>query len=341
MQQTPAYKLLSQLNDALGPEHVLKVINEKVAPVSNKYTRNSLWYWINSKQKRRNIPEQVKAVVVDAAFRHLTPWGDFIVEDPPTLVRSVIDLLRRSDRDQKEALDVAHRLYNSCNQEEATSKVRLAAIIGIIYRMEDDLNESENWFTTAVEQSIRHSPDLFSRYRTSLLNIQRDKVDVEKRVGNLNFAEYKEKLMQFYREQQAVLVKSNRPKDQALAMKHLLRLCSLLCDERHFDEVLTAARQNKGFGETPEDRDASLLDLFSIENDKDGDFVNVRGRFRGYLDLKNSVSHKNKKRKKLASRVMAILLPVIIAIPVLSSVPNELAKPLHLAGGNLAGRSSG
>jgi hypothetical protein len=259
------------------------------------YSRGHASLW---KRGKRSIPDNVGEVIIDEAFKRLTPWGDFTVENCYGPVNWVLNLLRNPDTKQDEPLDMAIRLYNSCNpNHEAENMARLAAIIGILFRLDNDLENSEKWFTIAVNTANKSARNLYFRYKTSLLNIQRNMVDIERRSGCVNLLDYYHKLDIFFSEQEQIFHKSETLSDKVLALKHLLRISSLRDDESSFTKYATEARKPNYFGDTLEQSDKALAELFSKENDEDGDFVNARASFKICIEIMHAARAITVRRK--------------------------------------------
>jgi hypothetical protein len=178
------------------------------------------------------------------------------------------------------ALDMATRLYRSCENNERETKARLGALTGILYRMKGDIAEAEYWFSLARADA---PPHLVKRYTTNLLSIRREKLDRAK--AALTSADHEAGLREIYEQQKKILGKPIAEHDEYLALQHCLRLTSELNDEEAFGGHLKTARMHKGFGKTPNERDKSLLVFFALQHDEDGDFTNARGSFKCYLEF--------------------------------------------------------
>ena len=122
------------------------------------------------------------------------------------------------------------------------------------------------------------------RYKTNLLNIRREIRFQERNRKLISEPTYLECLKTLLAEQRDVLGTVKSDGDRTLALKHCLRITSLLDDRRGFAYYLCEARKCKGFGPTPEERDRALARYMSADHDQDGDFANAR-EYRCIMEL--------------------------------------------------------
>ena len=135
-----------------------------------------------------------------------------------------------------------------------------------------------------MELAQQNAPDLLPRYKTNVLNIRRE-LRLSQRTRKLITEQaYLDSLKGILAEQRDVLGTVKLDGDRVLALKHCLRITSLMDDRRGFAFYLCEARKCKGFGATPEDRDRALARYMSADHDEDGDFANAR-EYRCIMDL--------------------------------------------------------
>ncbi len=282
-----AAELLSRLQKNLGTTQLVNEINRNASNLDSRYTRSHLHYWT---QLKRPIPGEIVTWLQKEAFIRLTPWGSyaFLGKKAPWL-EIVLDALRKPEPDLNAALDLVLRLEKAGDNIperplSADTWPSLSALVGTILRVKGLLPDARRAFERAVDLAEKYAPELLPRYRTNLLNIGRE----------VRFEDFKHKLIspEAYRgylkailaKQREVLGQAQLESDRTLALKHCLRLTSLLDDRREFSYFLCEARKCKGFGPSPEDRDRALVRFMNAEHDEDRDFENAR-EYRCFTEL--------------------------------------------------------
>ncbi len=282
-----AAELLGRLQKDLGTTRLVGEINKGAGAVHRKYTRSHLHYWT---QLKRPIPPDVALWIHQEAFIRLTPWGSyaFLGQKAPCL-EIVLDSLRRPEANLDAALDLVLRL------EKAGDNVperpvppdtwpSVAALIGTILRVKGRVPDAKDAFQRAVELARECAPELLPRYETNLLNIRREAHFQQRNRKLISDDAYRDSLKNILAEQKDVLGKAKLDGDRTLALKHCMRITSLLDDRRGFAYFLTEGRKCKGFGSIPEERDRALARFMSAEHDEDGDFENAR-EYRCFIEL--------------------------------------------------------
>jgi len=288
MQRDPkAAEMLSRLQKDMGTTRLVNEINRNAAALHTSYSRSHVHYWT---QMKRPIPPDVAEWIGKEAFVRLTPWGSyaFLGQKAPWL-EMVIDSLRRPNADLDAALDVVLRLEKAGDilperPVAADAWPSVAALVGTLYRVKGMLPEARNAFERSVELARRDAPQLLPRYQTNLLNIRRELRHREFERKLLSADAYKDFLRAILGEQKEVLRAARLEADQTLALRHCLRVSSLLDDRKEFAALLNEARKCKGFGQVPEDRDRALARFMGAEHDEDGDFANAR-EYRCFMEL--------------------------------------------------------
>lgn len=282
-----AAEMLGRLQKDMGTTRLVNEINRNAAAVHANYTRSHVHYWT---QMKRPIPPDVVEWISKESFVRLTPWGSyaFLGQKAPWL-EMLLDSLRRPDADLDTALDVALRLEKAGDilPERPVAPdtwPSVAALIGTLYRVKGVLPEARNAFERAVELARKFAPPLLPRYQTNLLNIRREIRFQECERKLVSREVYVEFLRTILTEQKEVLRDARLEGDQTLALRHCLRVSSLLDDRKAFAAFLIDARKCKGFGASPEDRDRALGRFMSAEHDADEDFANAR-EYRCYMEL--------------------------------------------------------
>lgn len=282
-----AAQLLSRLQKDMGTTRLVNEINRNAAALHANYTRSHVHYWT---QMKRPIPPDVAQWIGNEAFVRLTPWGSyaFLGQKAPWL-EMVLDTLRRPDADLDATLDVVLRLEKAGDilperPVAADTWPSVAALVGTLYRVKGVLSEARNAFERAVELARKSAPQLLPRYQTNLLNIRREIRHQEYERKLVSAEAQREFLRAILTEQKEVWRAARLDGDQSLALRHCLRVASLLDDRREFAALLTEARKCKGFGQVPEDRDRALARFMSAEHDEDGDFANAR-EYRCFMQL--------------------------------------------------------
>lgn len=291
MQRDPkSAEMLSRLQKDMGTTRLVNEINRDAAALHANYTRSHVHYWT---QMKRPIPPEVTEWINKEAFVRLTPWGSFafLGQKAPWL-EMLLDALRRPDADLDAALDVALRLEKAGDilPERPVAPdtwPSVAALIGTLYRVKGVLGEARNAFERSVELARKFAPQLLPRYQTNLLNIRREVRWQELQRKLISPEAWREYLRATLAEQQEVLRGARLEADQTLALRHCLRMSSLLDDRKAFAGFLTEARKCKGFGAIPEDRDRALARFMGAEHDEDGDFANAR-EYRCFMELTGS-----------------------------------------------------
>lgn len=288
MQRDPkAAEMLSRLQKDMGTTRLVNEINRNAAALQANYTRSHVHYWT---QMKRPIPRDVADWIGREAFVRLTPWGSyaFLGQKAPWL-EMVLDSLRRPDADLDATLDVVLRLEKAGDilperPVAADTWPSVAALVGTLYRVKGVLPEARNAFERSVELARRHAPQLLPRYLTNLLNIRREIRFQEQQRKLISAEVYREFLRGILAEQKEVLRDARQEADQTLALRHCLRVSSLLDERKAFAAFLIEARKCKGFGQSPEDRDRALARFMAAEHDEDGDFANAR-EYRCFMEL--------------------------------------------------------
>lgn len=282
-----AAQMLSRLQKDMGTTRLVNEINRNAATVHANYTRSHVHYWT---QMKRPIPPDVAQWIGNEAFVRLTPWGSyaFLGQKAPWL-EMVLDSLRRPEADLDATLDVVLRLEKAGDilpdrPVSPDTWPSVAALLGTLYRVKGVLPEARNAFERAVELARQSAPQLLPRYQTNLLNIRREIRHQEYERKLMSAEAYREFLRAILSEQKEVWRAARLEGDQCLALRHCLRVASLLDERREFAALLTEARKCKGFGQGPEDRDRALARFMSAEHDEDGDFANAR-EYRCFMQL--------------------------------------------------------
>ncbi|MFN0314067.1 MAG: hypothetical protein ACKVQA_03385 [Burkholderiales bacterium] len=282
-----AAELLGRLQKDLGTTRTVNEINKGAGAVHRKYTRSHLHYWT---QMKRPIPADVALWIHNEAFVRLTPWGSyaFLGQKAPWL-ELVMDSLRRPDANLDAALDLLSRIEKAGDNVperpvSADTWPCVAALTGTILRVKGRIPDAKDAFERAVALARKSAPDLLPRYETNLLNIRREVHFGERSRKLMSEEAYQDCLKKILTEQKSVLEKTKLDGDRTLALKHCMRMTSLMDDRRGFTHFLTEARKCKGLGAAPEDRDRALARFMSPEHDEDGDFANAR-EYRCFIDL--------------------------------------------------------
>lgn len=282
-----AAEMLGRLQKDLGTNHLVSELNRNASPVHGNYTRSHVHYWT---QLKRPIPQEVASWIQREAFVRLTPWGSyaFLGRKAPWL-ELVMGALRNPNPDLDAALDLLSRLERAGDNLPERPVMpdtwpSICALMGTLYRVKDMLPEAKAAFQRSVELAEKSAPDLLPRYKTNLLNIRREVRFHERNRQLISEDAYREELKLILCEQRDLLGKTRLDGDRTLALKHCLRITSLLDDRRQFSYFLCEARKCKGFGVIPEDRDRALARYMSAEHDEDGDFQNAR-EYRCFMEL--------------------------------------------------------
>jgi len=282
-----AAELLTRLQKNLGTTRLVNEINRNAGNLTSRYTRSHLHYWT---QLKRPIPGEVITWLQEEAFLRLTPWGSyaFLGRKAPCL-EIVLDALRKPDPDLDAALDLVLRLEKAGdNLPErplpADTWPSVSALIGTLLRAKRLLPDARKAFERAVDLAEKHAQELLPRYRTNLLNIGREVRFEDFKRKLISQEAYEDFLKSILVKQREVLGEAKLESDRTLALRHCLRLTSLLDDRREFAYFLCEARKCTGFGAAPEERDRALVRFMSPEHDEDRDFANAR-EYRCFMEL--------------------------------------------------------
>lgn len=202
-----------------------------------KYDEPAISHWLKND---RPVPLHIRPYLDKQINFYLMPWGyiELNHQNYPEYMLIILDAFNSEKPRWKAILENLKYLNTNFTKDNALRWSLIGITSRIIAYEEYNvsikyLEASEKAFSEAENFAQQvNDRELSFTYQTNKLNAQREIYVLKYKHGSINKQEYESQLLKIYSEQKGILKSIN--KNKVLALKHCLRLSSLLNDENEF-----------------------------------------------------------------------------------------------------------